>query len=746
MRKLFACALLAMAGPAVSEELFLDVLVNDKPIQAEATEFSENADVLSVSPEIWLSLGLVLSENEIGKPTLSSVELGLTLTIDRAKMIVSIKAPPSRIPVQQLGPKKREKSKVSPSASGVLINYDLAGVVGPKTPLSLSLGHEVRTGGNWGLLSTSGQLNATPDGLTYRRGFTTYTYDDPNRMLSYQAGDIVTRPSTTNPSVMMGGIRIASDPSLDPTQPSFSLPVLGGVALGTSTLDAYMNGKPVSHGEVGIGNFLTQDLPMITGANSVQLVLTDEFGRKITTTKNIYISTQQLRKGLSKWEVNAGLVRKGTSDTYGSPAVSASYARGMTDKLTVDGHVEATAEGHNMGVGVKAILGTAGSINVGVAKSTGPQGDGKKLVLEYEYTARNWGVNAGYSKQSDDWWDLSLMTHEHDPFSINNAQTSAHVGASFRFPEKNMSLRFNAARVEMDDTTRTRFDAQWTYDRKNNSYAVGVASINGEPQAFVSWRHTFEGKGAVSTQIRSKDDLLQTSIQAVGQYDRGNKNIVDWNARVGDNGKATFGDASVHWKNQDMEFNARGEVYDGDWRVSGGVRGSAWIGSGTKALLRPVEESFAIVRVPGIAGIPVFLENKLVGVTNSEGSLVVGPLQELEPSRITIDERKLPFDVQVEVSELFAVPNRKHAAMIVFPIRTMSARAFTVKWNGEFPKTGAQAKSGKEEVTIGHGGEIFLEHAEAGQEIQVSFKGASCKTVVPSPLPAFDVIAELECK
>ena len=70
-----------------------------------------------------------------------------------------------------------------------LVLYSVAGMVSEQQQ-ALSLGHEVRKAGRWGVVSTSGQVNTDASGTGYVRGVTRWQKDDPNRLVTYQAGDV----------------------------------------------------------------------------------------------------------------------------------------------------------------------------------------------------------------------------------------------------------------------------------------------------------------------------------------------------------------------------------------------------------------------------------------------------------------------------------------------------------------------------------------------------------------------------
>ncbi|MGM3151062.1 hypothetical protein, partial [Escherichia coli] len=70
-----------------------------------------------------------------------------------------------------------------------MVNYNLATqIAGGQQATSLAL--DARTGGRWGAVSTTGQLNQSPNGFGMRRGMTAWQKDDLPRQRTWQAGDV----------------------------------------------------------------------------------------------------------------------------------------------------------------------------------------------------------------------------------------------------------------------------------------------------------------------------------------------------------------------------------------------------------------------------------------------------------------------------------------------------------------------------------------------------------------------------
>lgn len=740
------CAVLALALvlalPAQAAQTYLDVRLNSrKAIAAEAVEFdAPSPGVLSAPPAIWQSFGLLLNSDEEDQAILTTTQLGLSFVIDNPTMSVDFQVPAGRLPDQQLGwQDKPSLGKVSPSAKGVLVNYDIAAAYNPRGGAAVSVGHDVRTSLAGGVLVTTGQLNVSRSGTEYVRGYTTWTKDLPDKRLSFQVGDIQTHPTGPSSSVAMAGVRVASDPALDPTQPSFPVPILGGVAAAPSQVQGYLNGSALQPYDVEAGGFEYANVGLSSGLNTGQMVLTDKFGRQTVVDSRFYLSTDLLRPGLSRWEVNAGLLRKGMTNTYTTPALSASYARGMTDHWTAEAHVEATRNGHNTSLGSKLVLGSYGSLGLTAGKSSSRLGSGTAWGVDYAYNARKWSMGLSHVQQSDNWWQLS-----HETGGSHGALNATSAWGSYRFND-HWALAGSVSRVRQGQDERNRAELRLDYHRERAYLSVSVARDGSDNQFRLTYSRPLGSMdGAIDYTRNRRGSRVEARLNGDNATRWGD---VRWNTRIGSSNGARYGSASARLDNPKYDANVRLDVYGNDTTLSGGYRSSLWIGEGGIQQSKSQGTTLAVVRVGNVEGVPVYLENKLVGKTNATGALVIGPVHQLIPNSIRIGERALPPGTEVDSTEVMAIPNRNHVALVDFQLASEDARMFTVKFNdGTFPALGSAATTNLEQGMVGYDGGVYLERPTPGQVLTVTSTTGMCKATVPSPLPAFDEVAVLTCE
>jgi outer membrane usher protein len=151
-------------------------------------------------------------------------------------------------------------------------------------------------------------------------------------------------------------------------------------------------------------------------------------------------------------------------------------------------------------------------------------------------------------------------------------------------------------------------------------------------------------------------------------------------------------------------------------------------------LTRPVQESFALVRVPGVPNVRVYSSNELVGRTNERGDLLVPNLLAYYGNRLRIDDRDVPMHYQIVETEMTIAPPFRGGAVVTFPvrqIRTVTGSVVIRTKDGEVvPVFGElRVEDGKDVLVspIGHGGEFYLENVAAGgHDATVEYPKGTC--------------------
>ncbi|HHA2697790.1 TPA: fimbria/pilus outer membrane usher protein [Stenotrophomonas maltophilia] len=672
----------------------------------------------------WQQLGVTLRPGEEDQG-LTDQALGVTVAYNPENASVQLTIPADRKPAQQLTQRDTPVSQVSPAIGGVLVNYNLATqIAGGQQATSLAL--DARTGGRWGVVSTTGQLNQSPNGFGMRRGMTAWQKDDLPRQLTWQAGDVYATPRIG--PVALGGIRLAKDPAaLDPLTPTWPVPTLGGIALDPGQVKVLSNQAEITRQDVKAGPFTVDGRHVALGASQTAVVVRDAYGRETAvSTARLYVAPTLLRPGLSAWEIAAGQVRE-DENRYGTAGVSASWAKGVNDRWTIraGGQVDENGKG-NVTVGSTWAPGTWGVFDVEVGRSSD---GGTRWAAAYDYRGPTFGLRLEH-EENDGFWRLQSETAL--PIA---SRTQASV--SYR-PDRRFTVRGIYSAI---DTGRSSL-AFASLGVSANLGTAGQVSANvlkdlngGDLQVSASYTYRFGSKASVGVRARQAPGQDALTTRATYRTEGGLRLAAEHTE--GDQG-STRATADAMTRYGDARIMV--DHYDGQTQVAANFSGAVFLDHRGVAFGRPAYASFAVVDVPGQAGLPVRVNGAPVGQTNKQGRVLVTDVPSLLPTTVSLKDKDLPVGVEIGETEKQAVAPRQGGVRVTFPVLTQNARAFIL--TGPIIAPGTVASTPNEQAMVGYDGALYLEHPEPGMAVEVS---GVCKAVLPSPLPGVDEVAKLRC-
>lgn len=174
-----------------------------------------------------------------------------------------------------------------------------------------------------------------------QRLMTSWSYDNPEKLLSVTLGDSYTGSQSWTNSVRFGGLSISHNYSLQPNFNTSTQDVLSDTTALPSTVDLYVQGIKQSSEHVNPGQFTLTTSPFFTGSNTAQVVITDINGQQRVINLNLYGSDLLLTKGLNTWSLNAGWIRENysyRSFSYDPDLMATGNWRyGLADNLTLEG-------------------------------------------------------------------------------------------------------------------------------------------------------------------------------------------------------------------------------------------------------------------------------------------------------------------------------------------------------------------------------------------------------------------------
>ena len=181
----------------------------------------------------------------------------------------------------------------------------------------------------------------------FKRQSSRLVYDVPDQRLRTLIGDTNLVSNSLQRSMDLLGASI--EKSSHKLAPSESTNVTGKTSVRIdrpSEVDVIVNGGIVQHLHLRPGIHNLSDLPLGTGANQVELAITDDTGFQRRETFTAFGSATQLAPGLSEWGAVVGIpsyLRDNERSYFFSDSVAASgFIRfGISDALTGDLHLQA---------------------------------------------------------------------------------------------------------------------------------------------------------------------------------------------------------------------------------------------------------------------------------------------------------------------------------------------------------------------------------------------------------------------
>ena len=731
LRAMLLAGLLASAGalaadmPEGASPAILQPLVDGKPV-GEAALFWSHEGEWFAEASTWAALGAKLAPGTAGPVSAADASMGMS--VDENAATVALTLPIDTSTTRLLSRQTRQEAPLAEAAPGMLANYSIAARANSDRQ-AISLGHELRTAGRWGVFSTSGQFNVDSErGGEYRRGVTRWQRDDLARQITYQAGDVFA--TTRSGSVNLGGVRIAKDPgALDPLTPTYPVPFLGGIALDPSSVEVLANQARVLNADVERGQFRVEGNVLSPGANQTQVVVRDRFGRaSVLSDARVYVSPTLLRQGLSTWDVALGQVRQ-DENTYGPTGATANVAMGVSDRWTLRGSAQADELGQaNATIGAVAALGTWGTFDVDVGQSTG---GGQRWAVGYNYQGPRFGVRLDH-EQNEDYWRLSSST---SPQALERTRASAFYRHS-----RTLSVRaaytdlvFRQSRVSFAD-----FGLQWRRGPSHVTATVLRDFDRHETRFELGYAYSFD-RGRVSASARVSPDQEHFALRARSRVD-----VAGTPVHVGlDLEDGTLGQrarASADWITSAGFARAEVDHRFGATDASASFSGAVHIDRGGVSFLQPAE-AFVVVDVPGQADVPVRVQGRIAGKTNARGRLVVGGISALAPVRVQVDERALPMGARIGEVEKTAMASRMSGMRMAFPLLAHEARTFRL--TGPSIEPGTTATTADESTLVGFDGVLYLDQPKPGMRVDV--KGV-CTATLPEDLGTAETIAPLQCQ
>jgi len=657
---------------------------------------------------------------------LSSLAPGIIFQLDERALAVRITADPEFLATLVLDVQTARPPGVAYSRSRSLFlnyaanyrntgDYDLSGEAG----LSMAGGL---------LTTTATRVNNGP----VIRGLSSFVVDQRRHMTRWTFGDSYAQTGLLGGGLIVGGVSIARDWGLDPYYIRHATLALSGAVTTPSTVDIYVNDQLVRREVIPPGRFELARLPMPNGYGVARMVIRDAFGREQATSYPYYLTTSVLSRGDQDYGYTFGYQRNqmGTSNwDYSQAAFLGRHRVGITNWLTAGFRAEAARDLRSGGPTLNLRL-PVGEVELAGALSSARGVRGSAVSLGYLFAAR--AVSAGLSATwlSRQYATLSLGAADRRSRLDSAAFASVRVG-----PRTSVTAQYSR---------QERYDIPWS-DRATISSATRLSS---RLSLFLSATRNRQPGAESNDLYAGLSVFLGRSTSATASYERrgdleGRSVLVQRSLPVGSgygyraglsDGDVRATDAALQYQGRYGRYEVSEQSVNGERTYSASVAGGLVLMGGGLYATRPVQESFALVRVPGVRGVRAYASNQVVGRTNGAGNVLVPNLLAYYGNILGIADEDVPFDYNVPSTRRLVGPPYRGGAVVTFPVTQVQSsngiisvdaggRTITPAYGRLVVTVGWQ----QFESPIGTHGEFYLENVPAGtHRATIEYEGGSC--------------------
>jgi len=758
----------AMAAPAntadMMQPLLLEVFVNGHDT-GKIGEFVQRNGALLGKPAELEDLGLRAAK-QAGNPD-EPVPLmtipGLKYRIDASAQTLLITAPNEALLPALLAAGAGSAAQVPvESGLGATLNYDLVATrSGSQNALNGLF--DLRGFSPWGVASSGLLLTPDPSAANSNkyqavRLDSNWTLSRPDTLMRYGAGDFISGGLGWSRPVRLGGLQVAEDFSLRPDLITFPLPALSGTAAVPSTVDVLVNGTRVLSTQAQPGPFVIPQLPVVSGASSVSLSVTDALGRQVITTLPFYTGGGLLASGLQSFSLETGLVRLGygtLSNDYGSAAASGTWRRGLSDDITAEAHAEVTKDLVMGGGGGVLNLDNLALLNFGIAGSSGSGHSGILLQGGIARMAQPFSINLNATWAQAGFRDIASENFDAVPTLQLNA------GAAWTFGTfGSVSLSYNhidrpaapmaAGSLLPQAAERARL--------LSGSYSVQFGSVSFYANAF---RDLLSGSTGFILGLTVPLGA-RSSVTASGVSDSGHL----YGELESSQSASDIGEFGYHvYAAEGSQSHEFGEArYVSPWaQVVAGVdvnrgqtalrveaQGALSAIDGTVFPSPPVNDAFAVVDTNGLAGVRVLRENRTVGQTDSGGRIFIPDLHAFQVNHLSLDPNDIPPDIALSSATQQVRPQDRTGVVVPFQIRRNHSALLRLVDESQQPiavGSAATLRSTGVVVPVGYDGEAYVEDLAEHDGVSVQEPdGKRCTAVfdyqgMPGEIPVIGPIA-----
>lgn len=578
---------------------------------------------------------------------------------------------------------QRRPGTIYPADNSVLFNYSLTAVgddnFGSRS-YQAATELAARTG-NWLFYNTTTVQHGQIYQNSVTRLVTNVQYDDRSTLRRFTVGDFFTPGLELTSSVSMGGFSLTKLYQMDPYFVQYPRAGFTTQVTLPSMVDVRVDGNLVAQRQVQPGPLDIANITAAAGQRNLTVTVRDPFGREQVIGQPFFFTQFGLAKGLHEYSYNAGFLRRQygiTSNDYGPLAAAAYHRYAFTDAVTLGVRGEADDRFVNFGPFGTLQLSRAGILGVGVSGSSSNAGTGYASGVSYSYAQGPLSLNFSGRHFSRDYVRLA------DSLNTFRLRLDGFANAALFLPEiGTVSAGYGTTRsyAAPDNTSWNLGYSRALFGTKgilsvNFTHTEAPASSNAW---FVSLTYFLDREYSVVGRAGgARNSNFQTAaLQKVIPRGEGYGYNLEAGRVENDSTAAAVGRAN-------MQFNGTHATAGFDYtrasnrNVDPGfsrafVAGSVGYVGGTVFTSRPVQDSFAVVKVGDVPDVPVYANGWLQGRTNASGEVVATDLNAFYDNYLNFRADNLPLNYQFPSSLQVISPPYRSGSLVTFQLRRAQA-------------------------------------------------------------------------
>jgi outer membrane usher protein len=684
--------------------------------------------------------------------TLSSLP-GYTARFNPAEQSLELSFNASAFATTRIGQPAAERLPVTAPLTSFFANYDASwtrsDVRGVSATNDLGVLTELGVSGSAGVLTSTyvgrnlGDSAGSPYSPSWRRLETTFARDFPERNATLRIGDSATRTGAWGRTVYFGGIQWGTNFTLSPgflTQP---IPTIAGQSMAPSTVELYINDALRQTSQVPSGPFTIDNFPQITGGGQARVVVRDLLGRETVLVQNFFSPAALLREDLSDYSFELGAVRSNLgidNNDYGEHFASALWRHGMSNFLTLETRAEAGQQTRGAGTGIAMALPLQLLGQVALAGSRDDAvGSGYQWLADIEHSSLRHGFTLRTEAASREYRQIGQGIEQ---LPYRRQWLGSYTYATPEFG----NLGIGYGRIDAYDRGRlTTYSANYSMRiGQRSSLTVSATRVDGDTRATsVGLTLLIPLDGRVTATASATHRAGQTDGYMSISKGLGLEADTAWRALAGRRAGQSFAEGGVYYQGSRGLLTADASASDTQATLRLGAVGGLVAADSHVFASRKVQESFALVEVPGYANVGVGFQNSVLTHTDKDGTALVPRLLPYRSNSIRLDPNELPISAELDTIEMVVVPPSRSGVKVSFPVR--SGRGALVKIvldDGGPAPAGAEVElaGDKKEFYVARRGEAFITGLADKNRVRLAWQGERCEFDVTLPPGTVDDI------